>query len=185
MICGASGTTGRPSTNSACLRTWRSRVANEAGRDKNRTPFQWAHAPNGGFSPPGVETWLPVNPNWADGVNVEDQAADPGSLLSFYRQLLRVRSTTPALVTGSYIPLYEDAEEYLAFLRQAPARVPTGSDRRCLVVLNFSDVPLMLDIARHGPFARVLFCTRGNAGRVDDLSELTLEPFGVYIGALL
>ncbi|MGB9880128.1 MAG: alpha-amylase family glycosyl hydrolase, partial [Anaerolineae bacterium] len=61
------------------------------GRDKCRTPMQWANAPNAGFSPPGVQTWLPVNPNYAQGVNVADELTNPGSLLHFYRRLLRVR----------------------------------------------------------------------------------------------
>jgi alpha-glucosidase len=34
-------------------------------RDKCRTPMQWSNRPNAGFSPAGVQTWLPVNPNFA------------------------------------------------------------------------------------------------------------------------
>jgi alpha-glucosidase len=51
-------------------------------RDKNRTPMQWSNNPNGGFSPAGVETWLPVNPNYKDGINVRDQEHNPDSLLN-------------------------------------------------------------------------------------------------------
>ena len=49
-------------------------------RDKNRTPMQWSNKPNGGFSPDGVETWLPVNPNYKKGINVKDQQQNPASL---------------------------------------------------------------------------------------------------------
>jgi alpha-glucosidase len=98
------------------------------GRDKNRTPMQWSDAANAGFSPPGVQTWLPVSPDFARGVNVASQLADPGSLLSFYRRLLRVRKQTPALVAGDYTPLHRDTQDYLAFLRSVS---PTVDDAEC------------------------------------------------------
>ena len=95
-------------------------LAAQFGRDNCRTPLQWDDAPNGGFSPAGVQTWLPVNPNYAQGVNVAAQLDDPGSLLTFYRRLLRARQQTPALIAGDYTPLHEEAEDYLAFLRSSP-----------------------------------------------------------------
>ncbi len=95
-------------------------VVNWIGRDKCRSPMQWADAPNGGFSPAGVQPWLPVNPNYAQGVNVAEQMDDPDSLLNFYRRMLRLRKGTPALIAGDYTPLHEEAEDYLAFLRRSP-----------------------------------------------------------------
>ena len=65
--------------------------------------------------------WLPVNPNYAEGVNVADQEKDAGSLLNFYKRMLRARRSAPALITGDYTPLHEKSENYLAFLRTAPA----------------------------------------------------------------
>ncbi|MBA3946086.1 MAG: hypothetical protein H0X37_16160 [Herpetosiphonaceae bacterium] len=53
-------------------------------RDRCRSPMQWSAEPNAGFSPQHVETWLSVNANYANGVNVAAQEGDPGSLLSFY-----------------------------------------------------------------------------------------------------
>ncbi len=103
-------------------------------RDKCRTPMQWENTPNGGFSPETVQTWLPVNPNYAEGVNVADQLGDPGSILSFYKQLLAIRRNTPALIDGDYQPLHEDQEAYFAFLR-------TSAEGRCLVVLNYAEEP--------------------------------------------
>ncbi|MEA3341337.1 MAG: alpha-glucosidase, partial [Chloroflexota bacterium] len=48
-------------------------LAARSSRDRCRTPVQWADAANGGFSPAGAQTWLPVNPNYAQGVNVTGQ----------------------------------------------------------------------------------------------------------------
>ena len=106
-------------------------------RDKARTPLQWKNAPNGGFCPSGAAPWLPVNPNFAQGVNVADQLADPGSLLNFYRRMLRLRRSTPALIEGDYQPLDAGGEPCLVYLRAV-------SSQTCLVALNFSAAPVTL-----------------------------------------
>jgi alpha-glucosidase len=153
--------------------------ANLFGRDKCRTPMQWANAPSAGFSPDGVQTWLPINPSYAQGVNVADQLDDPDSLLTFYRRMLRLRKETPALVAGDYTPLHEEAEDYLAFLRRSEANGQT-----CLVVLNMSNQAhtLSLDLDAHAP--RLLFSSFMRDGDTDDVSQLPIAPFEVYIAEL-
>jgi alpha-glucosidase len=143
-------------------------------RDKCRTPMQWADAPNAGFSAAGVETWLPVNPNYARGVNVAGQRAQPDSLLNFYRRLLRVRKQTPALLGGDYVPLNEAAPDYLAFLRRADAQT-------CLVALNFSERAQTVRFELPHRVARVLFSRRERGA---DTSGLTLAPFEIYVAEL-
>jgi alpha-glucosidase len=148
------------------------------GRDKNRTPMQWADAPNAGFCPAGVQPWLPVNPNCAQGVNVARQLDDPGSLLSFYRRFLRLRKQTPALVVGEYMPLLEESQQCLAFLRSSP-----DDGQTCLVVLNMSDQPQSV---RPVPGARtgyMLFSSSKRSRKVR-LSPLSLSPFEVLIAEL-
>ena len=145
------------------------------GRDKCRTPMQWSDAPNGGFSPSDVQTWLPVNPNYALGVNVASQLADPDSLLHFYRRLLRVRRETPALVAGDYEPLQEDADEYLAFLR-----VSSANQQTCLVVLNMSDRSHKLSLDLEADKARLVFSSTARANVVD-LHSISIAPFEVLI----
>jgi glycosidase len=157
----------------------------EAGRDKGRTPVQWANAANGGFSPAGVETWLPVNPNTAQGVNVVDQQADPGSLLNFYRRMLRLRKQTPALISGYYTPLHETAADYLAFLRHTDAVSLEGAGQTCLVVLNFSEHSRSLSFELKSRVARQLFPAHNRDGVTDDVSRLDIGPFEAYIGELI
>src|SRR5512133_1852952 len=79
--------------------------AGEMSRDKNRTPMQWSNNPNAGFSPADVQTWLPVNPDYARGINVRDEEHNPASLLNYYKLLLKVRKQTPALIEGEYLLL--------------------------------------------------------------------------------
>ena len=149
--------------------------AAQHGRDKCRTPLQWDNAPHGGFCPADVEPWLPVNPNYAEGINVAEQDVDPGSLLNFYRRMLRMRQETPALVAGSYVPLHEEAEDYLAFLRET-------EEQTCLVVLNYSDRAhtLSFDLGE-GRAAQLVFSSRERPAVDGDLTALDIAPFEVYI----
>lgn len=151
--------------------------ASRVGRDRCRTPMQWANTPNGGFCPVDVEPWLPVNPDYVRGINVAEQRQDRGSLLNFYRGMLRLRRETPALVAGDYHPLADPAELWLAFLRRT-------REQTCLIVLNFSErtqqVCLELDLG----ITRELFSSHRRDTDVDTLTGLRLSPFEVYIAEL-
>jgi alpha-glucosidase len=146
------------------------RLATQRSRDKNRTPTQWANAENGGFSPAGVTTWLPVNPNYAEGINVADQDYDPGSLLNFYRRALHMRQQNPALVHGDYQPLDEKSENCLIFVR-------TSSEQRCLVAINMTETPQKAELNLPVTSASLLISTHARPESQPDLENLTLEPF--------
>jgi alpha-glucosidase len=148
-------------------------------RDRCRTPMQWSARPNAGFSPPGVQTWLPVNPNHVQGVNVASQLADPASLLSFYRRMLCCRKQAPALIDGDYTPLHQDAQDYLAFLRHSEAE-----GQICLVVLNMSERPHSLRFDLQSNIARLVFSSHPHAGDAGNLSQLAIAPFEIYIAEL-
>jgi len=148
-------------------------------RDRCRSPLQWSAAPNSGFSPPDVAPWLPVNPNYATGVNVAAQEGDPGALLSFYRRMLRLRRATPALIGGDYQALHPQSEAYLAFLRH-----DAGSGQTCLVVLNFSgeEQTVIFDLGDRQP--RLLFSSRTRDDQALALDWLTLVPFEILVAEL-
>jgi alpha-glucosidase len=154
------------------------RRAGEMSRDKNRTPMQWSHQPNAGFSPSEVETWLPVNPDYAHGINVRDQEHNPNSLLNYYRRILQVRKQNPALIAGEYQPVHETAAEYVAFLRKS-------EEQSILVVLNFSDRTLELDFSRVKDIKehnlRILFSSAERQLTTKPPRGLTVSPFEVLI----
>jgi len=104
------------------------------GRDRNRTPMQWSDAPNGGFCPQGTEPWLPVNPDFAAGVNVSAQDNAPDSLLNFYRKLLKLRKQHPALQTGDFQEIETDNENILIFRRW-------NEQEELVMLFNLSDAP--------------------------------------------
>jgi alpha-glucosidase len=149
-------------------------------RDRCRSPLQWSAAPNGGFSPPDVAPWLPIHPNYAAGVNVAAQAADPGSLLSFYRRLLALRRATPALIGGDYHALHAHSQAYLAFLRH-----DEGTGQTCLVVLNFSDAEqaVIFDLGDKQP--QLLYSSHPrDSEQAIALGWLTLAPFEILVAEL-
>jgi len=153
--------------------------ANQASRDKSRTPMQWNNTPNAGFCPPDIEPWLPVNPNYTSSINVADQLNDPDSLLTFYQRMLHLRKQTPALIAGDYIPLHEDSEDYFAFLRQSP-----GDNQACLVVLNMSEQRHRISFDLPYSSVRVLFSSHNREGYTDNLTTILLAPFEIYIAEL-
>ena len=150
----------------------------EMTRDKNRTPMQWSNNPNAGFSPASASTWLPVNPNYKDGVNVADQMQSPYSLLNYYKHLLRVRKHTPALIHGDYVPVHGTAKDYFTFLR-------VTEEQKVLVVLNFSSKRLELDFSRvkeiKSHALQPLFSSADHSQKEQSLKAVTVNPFEVYI----
>ena len=149
-------------------------------RDRCRSPMQWSNAPNAGFSPPEVQPWLPVNANYALGINVADQDQDPDSLLSFYRRMLRLRRATPALIAGDYHALHQHSADYLAFLRH-----DAGTGQTCLVILNFSRRAQTVVFDLSGKPPRVLFSSAARGDQPLSLERIALAPFEILIVELL
>jgi len=76
---------------------FRRTVGHYLGRDGCRVPMPWSGIGEGyGWSRP----WLAPPPDWA-ALTVEAQAADPASMLSLYREALRIRRASPALGAGT------------------------------------------------------------------------------------
>jgi alpha-glucosidase len=151
----------------------------EKGRDGERTPMQWNDEPNAGFT-----TGIPWNaiPVTYKTYNVEDEAKDPNSILNWYKALLALRHTDPALLDGVYIPLNESDAEVLSYLRKA-------SGYSVLVAINMSAVPraVHFDLGRQGitaTWAKTLLTTQPSLKEKASIAQMSLEPFGVYIGAL-
>lgn len=79
------------------------RMIKTKSRDNARTPMQWDDSINGGFS--AVTPWLSVNGNYPR-INVKRQEDDPGSVLSYYRQLIAFRNGSRVLQEGNFTELY-------------------------------------------------------------------------------
>jgi alpha-glucosidase len=102
------------------------RIVDVDGRDPERTPMQWDSTPNAGFT--SGRPWLPMAAD-AQRVNVAAQRDDPMSLLSFYRRVISLRQSSPALRAGSYRTLRAPRGVF------AYAREVAGE--RFVIALNF------------------------------------------------
>jgi len=146
----------------------------EKGRDGERTPMQWDESANAGFST--AAPWLPVPPT-AKTHNVADESRDPESVLVFYKNVLKVRHTNKALLNGSYVPLNENDQNVLSYLR-------AYGDQAVLVALNMSGAEqrVNFDVSQRGFSTAKSLVATGKSSVQGDV--VTLEPYGVFIGQL-
>jgi alpha-glucosidase len=106
------------------------------GRDGCRTPIPWdAAEPEAGFTT--GKPWLPIKPPQA-ALSVAAEEADPGSMLHFYRRILRWRKAQEAMIDGD-IAFFRTAEPVLAFLR-------SGDSGGFLCVFNLSPEALVVTV---------------------------------------
>ncbi len=145
-------------------------------RDNSRTPMQWnASSETAGFTS-GDSTWLGVNPNYVD-INVEKQDGDPDSILSFYKQLIRLRKDQPVFVYGTYELLLANHPKLFAYTRKWGNKV-------ALVMNNFSEVETRFRVpgnsvvsagGKLGDFELVLANYEGADRKLH--KEFTLQPY--------
>ena len=105
-----------------------------SSRDNARTPYQWSGGPGAGFS--AGEPWLGINANYKR-LNFASQQNDPGSVLSYYKKMIRLRKSSETLKYGGFRPLL--AANTLLMYRREPGQEGTGSAAETYTaVFNFS-----------------------------------------------
>ena len=98
-----------------------------SSRDNGRTPFQWDATANAGFTK-GMP-WIKVNPDYTT-VNRAAEEKDPGSVLNYFRKVVRLRKENPVLVYGKYTLLDKENPDVYAYTRELEGK-------KILVLLNF------------------------------------------------
>jgi alpha-glucosidase len=147
----------------------------EKGRDGERTPMQWDESTNAGFS--AAKPWLPVPATYKTH-NVADESKDDNSVLAFYKRVLKLRHTNKALLDGSYVPLNENNQNVLSYLR-------VYKDQAVLVALNMSGAEQKVNFAlsKNGFTSSKSLVATGKSAAQGDV--VTIEPYGVFIGQLV
>ncbi len=146
----------------------------EKGRDGERTPMQWDRTENAGFTK--GTPWLPVPATYKTH-NVAEESKDPNSVLAMYKNVLKLRHTNPALLNGSYKAINENDANVLSYLR-------VYKDQGVVVALNMSNAPqkINLELKRNGFVSAKTLLATGKSRLLE--SEVSLEPFGIFIGEL-
>ena len=98
-------------------RLWR---IHQSSRDSSRTPMQWDDSEYAGFST--VKPWFEVNPNYRD-INVARQENEDDSILNFYRECVKLRGSSPALIYGGYKEYYRKDPNIFVYTRSLDGEV--------------------------------------------------------------
>ena len=94
---------------------WAWRGIKAKGRDNARTPMQWSAGKNAGFTT--GEPWIMLNPNHTR-INAEAEEQDSDSILNYYRALIALRNSTPALLNGDWRELLPENGQIVAYVRE-------------------------------------------------------------------
>jgi alpha-glucosidase len=154
----------------------------EKGRDGERTPMQWSDSKDAGFST-AATTWLPVAPDYKT-VNVQAEEANPDSMLNWYKKLIEMRRSDPALRDGALTMLNRTNPNVLSYLRKGPAGSPS-----VVVALNFTAQPqtVSLDLAGtgvSGNSVKTLLTNAPSLQSASSLKQVELPPFASWIGSV-
>ncbi|OBT97898.1 hypothetical protein VE01_03973 [Pseudogymnoascus verrucosus] len=130
-------------------------------RDHARTPIQWDGSKNGGFST--NKPWMRVNDNYPE-VNVRREAQDKNSILSFWKQMLRLRKEqSNTFVHGIFTVLDKENNSTFVFEKK-------GTNGKAIVALNFTETDQSLALPSDSTLKRL-------TGNYDDEVSGTLRPF--------
>ncbi|MBL7254133.1 glycoside hydrolase family 13 protein [Paractinoplanes lichenicola] len=141
-------------------------VLRARGRDNARTPMQWDTSEHAGFTT--GTPWLAVNPNYPE-INAEAARADPDSVFHYYRKLIELRHTEPAVVDGDFTMVLPNHEQLYAFTRRL-------GDTELLVIGNFSGATVRAELDDDWSGAELLLTNLSTAPE-----NLTLEPWQAVI----
>ena len=156
------------------------RYINHMGRDNARTPMQWDDTAQAGFTE--GTPWLGVNPNYT-WLNAREQAGRGDSVLSFYKQLIKLRHTMDILVYGTYRLLLEESGSVYAYER-------TLGDERLTVLCNFTDQTqscglscrdLGTDNVLIGNYPDQSGTFRGNGPALHEEEDICLRPYEAIV----
>lgn len=97
-------------------------------RDNSRSPISWNDSDNAGFSV--ADPWINICPDYK-AYNVESQLKRKNSILSYYRELIRLRKERVELIYGDFI-LDIDRKDILSYRR-------CYENKTVYIVMNLSE----------------------------------------------
>lgn len=132
-------------------------------RDNARTPMQWSHEKNAGFTT--GTPWMELNKNY-ETVNAVSEMEDPDSIFHYYKKLIQLRKDQSIFVNGDFRLLLEEDESVFAYVR-------TEGTQEILVCANFTeniiDCPLLRQWEKHHPETKYLIHNYEDEGDIGKL----------------
>lgn len=140
-------------------------VLRARSRDNGRTPMQWTSGKYAGFS--SGQPWIDLPQN-SSYINAEQEEKDPDSILNYYKELIRLRKSEPAVKDGKIEFLCRGQEAIFAYRRIL-------GDQEILVFNNFTEKEVIPDFAWDDAVYEKLL---GNyQGIRTDRGKLALRPY--------
>jgi alpha-amylase len=111
--------------------------ATDANEIPNRQAFEWYKTDKG----KGMAYWYKLKGPWKDqfnddkpndGISLEEERNDPNSLWNFYKKMISLRKSNPAIVKGAYKTLTNNNDQLFSFERNA-------ENKKVIVTVNLSD----------------------------------------------
>lgn len=151
-------------------------IIRERSRDNSRTPMQWDASEHAGFT--SGTPWLKVDRRYRE-INVQSEQADPDSILTHYKQLIRLRKQEPVITDGLFKRLDEQHPQIFAYAR-------IGETGTLIVVSNFSGTPTGFTFADEFWSSRVDIQAAelliGNTAHTPVWGQsLEIPPYGSYM----
>lgn len=108
-----------------------------------REAFEWYKADTG----KGMALWYKNTGPWwdsshlvpNDGISLEEEKNDPGSLWDFYRKIIQLRQSQPPLWKGKYLTLENDNDSVCSFIRVL-------GNQGDMVVINLASSPELVKV---------------------------------------
>ena len=138
----------------------------QTSRENSRTPFQWDHSVNAGFTK--GKPWLKINANYTE-INAEMQEKDPNSILNYFKKLVQLRKDHPVLTYGAFELVDKENPTVFAYTR-------TLNNKKWMVILNFSEKEATLTTSLPIETAKVIL-SNYNATQ----SSKSLQPYEAIV----
>lgn len=134
-------------------------------RDNSRTPMQWNSDLHAGFTT--GKPWLKVAENF-HSINVEQEQAT-GSILNYYKQLIRLRKEMKIISEGSYRGILMDHPSVYGYVREYQGE-------QLLVLNHFYAEPVSVEIPEEFLNRKCRYLI-GNGEKRELTKMLTLAPY--------
>ena len=123
---------------------------------------------------------MPLAPDYKT-VNVQVESGQPDSLLNWYKQLMQLRSSVPALKFGGMVMLDTENPHVLSYLRTAPEGAAP-----VVVSINMSKDPqtVSFDLTPNevkGKSVKTLGSTSASLQAADSLTKVSLPPLTAWV----